>query len=156
MCIIVTRLLLLLLPLVRTVRKGAEQIEENYTEPAFDWSSVFAFIKWVLVVAGAVAVIILAAVGILILIEVYKANRSYLRSIRHKSYRAAVRGTVREMVEQEMEFARAEMKKEVRREVEAELRASGILPVDSHPIAPPAGSPKPTVTVPTGVQRQKN
>ena len=105
MCIIVTRLLLLLLPLVRTVRKGAEQIEENYTEPAFDWSSVFAFIKWVLVVAGAVAVIILAAVGILILIEVYKANRSYLRSIRHKSYRAAVRGTVREMVEQEMEFA---------------------------------------------------
>lgn len=151
-----TRFLLLLLPLVRTVRKGAEQIEENYTEPAFDWSSVFAFIKWVLVVAGAVAVIILAAVGILILIEVYKANRSYLRSIRHKSYRAAVRGTVREMVEQEMEFARAEMKKEVRREVEAELRASGILPVDSHPIAPPAGPPKPTVPVPSGVQRQKN
>ena len=83
---------------MRKVRKGAEQIEENYVEPAFDWSSVFAFIKWVLVVAGAVAVIVLAAVGIMILIEVYKANRSYLRSVRHKSYRAAVRGTVREMV----------------------------------------------------------
>ena len=147
---IVTRFLFLLLPLVRKVRKGAEQIEENYVEPAFDWSSVFAFIKWVLVVAGAIAVIVLAAVGIMILIEVYKANRSYLRSVRHKSYRAAVRGTVREMVEQEMEFARADLKKEIQKEVEAELRASGILPVDSQSIT----STKPPVTVP--VERQKN
>ena len=85
---------LLFLPLVRKVRQGAEELGVEYSESTFDWSSIFVFIKWVLVVAGAIAVLIFAVIGILVLVEMYKAERHWLRSVRHKAYRAALQQTI--------------------------------------------------------------
>ncbi len=117
--------ILLFLPLVRKVRQGAEELGVEYTESTFDWSSIFSFIKWVLVVASAIAVLVFAVVGVMVLVEMYKAERHWLRSVRHKAYRVAMQGTVKEMVEEEMEKVRNEVRNEVRRELEAERQFRG-------------------------------
>lgn len=119
--------LLLFLPLVRKVRQGAEELGVEYSETSFDWSSIFTFIKWVLVVAGAIAVLIFAIIGIMVLVEMYKAERHWLRSVRHKAYRVAIQGTVKEMVDEEMYKVRDEIHSVVRHELEAERsRPSGV------------------------------
>ena len=112
--------LLLFLPLVRKVRQGAEELGAEYTESSFDWSSIFVFIKWVVVVAAAIAVLVFAVVGVMVLVEMYKAERHWLRSVRHKAYRGAVRGTVREMVDDEIDKVRDEIHSIIRREFELE------------------------------------
>ena len=114
------KFLLLFLPLYRVTRDAVDQIETDYSPESygFDWSGIFSFVKWVLLVSAAVAVLIFAIIGIMVLVEMYKAERHWLRSVRHRSYRAAIRSTIREMVDEEMAHVRDNVRTEVRREIE--------------------------------------